>query len=222
MSYKTTATQLTADLQAWLEDDGTEFTASIPEVINLGELRLLKDLDLTIFDVGTTASTAVGNDVLTKPAAYTSDFQLGVRWMYISVNGETKWLELRSIDFVRDYLNGVDGLPKYFAEDGLSQWRLAPSADAIYTVNINFRSRPTPLEVGTTESNWLSDNAADILLYACLAEAEKFVKADDRVAIWENDYMSRFPAAKREMDALVNTRYNQLGMTPIPAPQGVR
>lgn len=222
MSYKTTATQLTADLQAWLEDDGSEFAASIPQIINLGELRLLKDLDLTIFDASTTAATAVGNDVLSKPAGYTSDFQLGVRFMYISVSGETKWLELRSIDFVRDYLNGVDGLPRFFAEDGLSQWRLAPSPDAIYTVNINFRSRPSPLVVTTNESNWLSDNAADILLYACLAESEKFVKSDDRIPIWENDYVSRFPAAKRELDALVNTRYGQLGMTAMPAPLGAR
>jgi len=222
MAYKTTATDLTANLQAWLEDDSSEFAASIPQIINLGELRLLKDLDLTIFDSATTASTAVSNDILSKPAAYTSDFQLGVRWMYISVSGETKWLELRSIDFVRDYLNGVDGLPKYFAEDGESQWRLAPSPDAIYTVNINFRSRPSPLVVTTNESNWLSDNAADILQYACLAEAEKFVKSDDRIPIWENDYVARFPAAKREIDGLINTRYNQLGMTAMPFPQGAR
>lgn len=222
MSYKTNATQLTADLQAWLEDDGTEFTGSLPEIINLGELRLLRDLDLTIFDLSTTESTAIGNAILSKPAAYTDDFQLGPRFMYITVGNETQWLVLRSIDYVLDFLDGNDGLPLYYAEDGLSQWRVAPSPDQIYTVNINFRSRPTPLVVTTQEENWLSENAAEILLFACLAEAEKFLKSDDRIPIWENDYMQRFPAVKRELDGLVNTRYSQLAMTPMPAPQGVR
>ena len=56
MSNKTW-TELTDNLQAWLEDDDDEFTASIDEVVNLGEMRLWRDLDLGIFSSTDTTPT---------------------------------------------------------------------------------------------------------------------------------------------------------------------
>ena len=48
MSNKTYA-EITANLQAWMEDDDTEFVGAIDDLINLGEMRLWRDLDLGIF-----------------------------------------------------------------------------------------------------------------------------------------------------------------------------
>jgi hypothetical protein len=54
-----------------------------------------------------------------------------------------------------------------------------------------------------------------MLFKACLAEAEAFLKSDDRVAIWGEQYVNALPMAKRETYELLNQRYN---LTPLEVP----
>ena len=212
MSNKTYA-ELTANLQAWLEDDDAEFTGSIDEVINLGEMRLWKDLDLSIFTSEDTASTATSTETLTKP---TTDTEL-VTWqsLYYDSAGERTYLELRSTDFVRDHqVIGATAPPKYYAEQSETDWLLSPIPDGTYVVNARGVTRPTRLSVGNP-TTWLSLHQDDMLFKACLAEAEGFLKADDRVEMWTAQYTAGLPLAKRETYELLNQRYN---LTPLEVP----
>lgn len=218
MSYTTTATQLTADLQAWLEDDDAEFQGSIPEIINLGELRLIRDLDLSIFYSVDTAATTQSQAEVAKPVGYTAD-ELGAQSIYYTVANVTTFLELRSIDWIREYLTATEAAPLYYAEPDQTNFVVAPLPDGVYTLNIRHLNRPAPLVVTTNENNWLSDNAGDILFKACLAESEKFLKSDDRIPIWEQDYMTSLPSTKRELYELMGTRYPELRAFPLGANQ---
>lgn len=212
MSNKTW-TELTDNLQAWLEDDDDEFTASIDEVVNLGEMRLWRDLDLGIFSSIDTTPTVMGTDTLVKP---TNDAEL-VNWqsLYYDDAGERFWLELRSYGFVRDHQTiAATAKPIYYAELDETDWLLSPIPDAVYTVNTRGITRPTRLSVGNP-TTWLSDHQDDMLFKACLAEAEGFLKSDDRKPMWEENYAAALPLAKRETYELLNSHYN---LTPLEIP----
>lgn len=212
MSNKTYA-ELSANLQAWLEDDDAEFTGSIDEVINLGEMRLWRDLDLSIFTSEDTAATTASQDTVTKPV---TDTEL-VTWqsIYFDNAGERTFLELRSTDFVRDHQTiGATSAPKYYAETNETDWLLSPIPDATYTLNARGVTRPTRLSAGNT-TTWLSLHQDDMLFKACLAEAEAFLKSDDRVPMWAEQYVAALPLAKRETYELLNQRYN---LTPLEVP----
>lgn len=213
MSNKT-YTELSDNLQSWMEDDDAEFVGSIDEVINLGEMRLWRDLDLSIFTSEGTAATAIGTETVTKPV---TDLELVVTQSiyYDTVANERIWLELRSTDFVRDHqVIGATAPPKYYAEQTETDWLLSPIPDAIYTLNARGVTRPTRLSVGNP-TTWLSLHQDDMLFKACLAEAEGFLKADDRAPMWMEQYTAELPMAKRETYELLNQRYN---MTPLEAP----
>jgi len=212
MSNKTYA-EIVVNLQAWLEDDDSEFTASIDDVINLGEMRLWRDLDLSIFTTDATTPTVMSTETLTKP---TGDLEL-VTWqsLYYDNAGERIWLELRSTDFVRDHqVIGATAPPKYYAEQTETDWLLSPIPDAVYTVNTRGTTRPARLADGN-QTTWLSLHQDDILFKACLAEAEAFLKADDRVEMWKTQYTDALPLAKKETYTMLQERYN---LTPMEVP----
>lgn len=212
MSNKT-YTELSDNLQAWLEDDDEEFTLAIDDIINLGEMRLWRDLDLALFKSDDTTPTVMSTETLLKP---TGDSEL-VTWqsLYYDTGGERIWLELRSIDFVRDHqVIGATAPPKYYAEQTELDWLLSPIPDAVYTVNTRGITRPTRLSVGNP-TTWLSDHQDDMLFKACLAEAESFLKSDDRTEKWKKEYADALPLAKRETYELMNTHYH---LTPLEVP----
>ena len=216
MSNKT-YTELSDNLQAWLEDDDAEFVGSIDEVINLGEMRLWRDLDLSIFTSEDTADTAIGTETVTKP---TTDTELlatqSIYYDYDFGNGTVRtWLELRSTDYVRDHqVIGATAPPIYYAETNELDWLLSPIPDVIYTLNARGVTRPTRLSVGNP-TTWLSLHQDDMLFKVCLAEAEGFLKADDRAPMWAEQYATALPLAKRETYELLNQRYN---LTPMEVP----
>ena len=217
MTNKTYA-ELEQQLQDWLEDDDLEFQGSIDEVIQLGQMRLWKDLDLSIFSSEDTTPTVASNELLLKPTTDTELVSFQSLWFDFDPGSGTQryWLELRSTVYVRDYQQpGVTGIPKYYCELSQDNWALAPIPDAIYTVNTRGTTRLEPLDSVTNTTNWLSLHQSDLLFKACLAEAEGFLKSDDRVPLWEEQYVSQLPLAKRETYTLLQERYN---LTPLEVP----
>lgn len=207
-----TYTELVAKLQDWLEDDDEDFQGSIDDVIQLGELRCLRDLDLTIFNTEDTTPTVDMQDSVPKPAGVDV-----VSWqsIYFDDAGERTWLELRSYGFVRDHqVVGATAPPKYYSEHTETDWLLSPIPDAVYTLNARGITRPDGLSVGTSNT-WLGDNAGDLLFKGCLAEAEGFLKSDDRKGMWMQDYTGLLPVVKRELYEMLGQHYD---LTPIEMP----
>jgi len=66
-------------------------------------------------------------------------------------------------------------------------------------VNIQYYSRPTALGTGN-ETNWLTTNASDLLLYGTLLESVGYLGMDERVPQWEDRYnraMQRLKAQQK-------------------------
>lgn len=196
---------LVATLQSFLVENTTslspqDFTANVDTILQLGEAKLVKDLDLELFDAVDTVATANGDATVDKPAGY-----LGMRTAYYTVAGVNTFLLPRSPDFVLEYAG--TGNPLYFAEYNEDELRLAPVPTSILTLNLRYKKRPVSL-VTDANGTWLSQNTGDALLYACLIASEEFLKDADQAKAWQQRYESDLlPHAKKEVRKMSRAEY---------------
>ncbi len=166
---------LTQAIQDWTENDATEFTDKIDEIIGLAELRIEKEVpSLPAFRKASASTISLTSGATTVTAP--SDI-VAPRWLRIQ-NGA--YLLQKNEDFIRTFQPATgtnDGSPRFYAwsEDGSTNLLIGPAADANYTLEIGYTYRPTGLSSGNTTS-WLGTNAPDVLLYACLIESLAFMK----------------------------------------------
>lgn len=193
-----TYTQLLAELQSWPEDDDAAYVAALPRIISLGETQLLRDLNIELLDITDRGLTlATGDREVAKPVG-----TIETRYLHASLNGvRVATLERRSQAFCETYApdDTITGVPKYFCDLDEAQFLVVPAADDDYTIEGKFVIRPDGLSA-TTANTWLGDNMGDLLFHCCLANAEHYIKADDRY----NDMMSHYaqvllPNARLEM-----------------------
>ena len=213
-----TYNDLLAGLQAWLEDDDAEFQGSIPDVIDLAEKRLLRDLDLALFRrVDSTATMSIGVASVTKPTIAAPDLFIASKGIWLTGGALTRpaFLQNRGGEYVRDFNGGSNAVPRFWAEEDETTWLFGPTPDATYTVNVRYLSRPDRLATGN-QTNWLSDNAYDILFKSALAEAEKFLKSDERAPIWEQDYIKTMPRVRAELYNQFGNQHDVLGRSATP------
>ena len=177
---------LKAAIQAWAENDATEFTDQLDLIISLGELKIYRETDLDKFRKYSTASMVVNDKFLVKPSDIVID-----RWIKIQNDG-TEYTDMRRKDssFIEEYWpNGsLTGVPKFYTDWDDDTFIVAPTCDATRTVQLAYTYRPTGLS-GSNTTTWLSTNAFDVLLWSCMIEASVFMKelpAD--LATWEQKY----------------------------------
>ncbi len=170
---------LVALIGDFCEDSSTELTTNIQGIINRGEERCLRDLDLQYFEDWRSVSTAASIQSVAKTNDMTSI--LSVRF-----TAANEFALPRNRDLVQMY--GGSGRPLYYYDDDLSIY-FAPTPDDSYAMEIKFQGQPTPLSVSNT-TNWLTTNAAGLLLNAALVEAEMFLIDPSRKAEFEQAYAS--------------------------------
>ena len=86
-------------------------------------------------------------------------------------------------------LNGLtSGRPQVAAiTAGATVLRLAPTPDQTYAATLEYFAFLTALS-STVASNWLLQQYPNIYLYGTLAQAEPFLKNDERVGTWKAQY----------------------------------
>ena len=98
-------------------------------------------------------------------------------------------LEKKDSSFINEYIPNrtTTGTPKYYANWDNDTILLAPSPDAAYTVELAYNAQETGLSSSNT-TTWVSNNVPEMLLYACLVEAFKFLKNPQMVQMYESYY----------------------------------
>ena len=71
------------------------------------------------------------------------------------------------------------GVPRYYADYDFEHFYLAGTPDADLDFELTYYERPEPLS-GINETNWYTQYSPDTLLYACLLEAQPWLKLDGR------------------------------------------
>ena len=215
MATQFTYSALETALKNHVENQGTAFDANVDTIIKLGEDRVLKDFDLEIFD--TTASVTLTQAVatITKPS---NTIAARTIW-YTNGSSDRVVLRQRTYEFIQDYwpTPGDTGEPKYFCELTETTWGVAPTPDATRQGTVRYITRQTSV-VTQTSGTWLSLNFGDLLLRACLASAEMYLKADDRVPLWKSEYAELLAVAQREVRA--GRRQDGSPLAPMPTAEG--
>lgn len=192
MATSMTFTSLQSDIRSYLERGNTLATdpdvfVQIPRLINLAERRIATEMKLEGLKQVVTFNFSNGESVYEKPQRWKRT--VSMRYALTS-DGETRQpLNPRAYDFVRTFWpNSTETAPpEYYADYDFDHWVFAPTPDASYAVELIYYELPAFLgdDVAT---NWLTDHAPQLLLYAALLEATPFLKDDKRIGVWQTFY----------------------------------
>ena len=211
MSLTYTYAQLVAVIKSYAEDLDPNFVAQVDDFIAKAELRILRDLDLELFETWSDLTISSGSRTVPKPSntAIIND-------VFVRSPSAQKWLELprRSYEYCVMYapIESDTGVPKFYAELDTTNIYVVPTPDQAYAAgNSKARAtiRPTGLSSGNTTS-WIGDNLADLLFHACMIEGQNFLKNPAKVKEAADMYNSLINQISREQEQGKRPRYKVL------------
>jgi len=189
MATTTTFTTLQQDIRRYLERGFTLASDAIvyeqiPRLINLAERRIARELKVEGLINVVTSTMQVGLAVYPKPDRWrtTVSFNYGIDNQYTQ-------LFPRSYEYVRSYWPNRDetSQPLFYADYDYNNWIVSPTPDQAYPFEV-LVYQLLPLLDDSNQTNWLTEYAPQVLLYASLLEATPFLKNDERIAVWQSMY----------------------------------
>ena len=198
---------LLTDIPAYLENEDAELTAALPTIIQAAEDRIYRDLMVPYLD--TTTSIALTNASFT--AAIPSDL-LATRSLTYVAGGTTYRLKFRQRGYMTEYWPSTTATdaPLYYGYESGSLYRIAPTPNLTVTATLAYRAKPSYL-TASSATNWVTTNAYDALLAACLAEGARFVLDDRQAGLiqqWGAEYQTRISQVNSQYAAVVRDEYN--------------
>lgn len=190
MAIAMTYDSLVTDLGNYLQRHDTLIVGQIPSFVSLAQIRIPRELKILGFRqevTGIISGDTLTTGIMAKPSDWrkTIAFYVGTG---VNNNVHTPILE-RDYDYIRTIYPdpSITGVPKFYGDGDYNHWLLQPTPDQTYPFKIPYYGTLTMLDE-TTQTNWLTVNAPDLLLYACLLEAVPFIKVDERIEVWQGYY----------------------------------
>ena len=201
-------TTLVANIQNFLEDDSTELTASIDQIIGQAEDMIFQRLpNLPCFRLTTSASMVAGTFDYTVASARM------IRQVSVIISSNVSYLDHRIDSYLRDYWpnSATQGVPEFYstktAGTAGTVITLAPTPNSTDTYQVDYIAP----EAGLSSSNantWVGDNAENVLLSACLYEASAFLKAGETLALYKTQFDEALQLFIQEMQRDYAAEYN--------------
>lgn len=192
MTTATTYTSLKQDVTRYLERGDTEASdpdvyEQIPRLINLAERRCARELKIQGFIVPVTGAFIAGQSVYAKPDRWRDT--VSINFGTGASNNTRNPLYTRSYEYLRMVHPDPTetGVPEFYADYDDNHWLVAPTPDDTYPFEVLYYALP-PLLSESNQTNYLTEQAPDLLLYATLLEATPFLKNDERIQTWQNFY----------------------------------
>ena len=175
-------TFLVNDIIDACENEGAEFLAYVPNMVNRAEERLTKDLD--DYGLVTYTSVAVDARIVTLPVGTRI-----VKNINITSNGSKINLLQRTDEFINDYWPVIASTsePKYYAPRNNTTVLIAPTPVSSFSGEVVYVVKPVAL-TPATPTNYFSDFAYDLLFYASMIEAMLFQKDFPAAQMYEQKY----------------------------------
>jgi len=195
--------EVPGQIMRYLNNENGQLYESIPNFIYQAEQRICRESKNIGLEMYVQGNLTPGVATLAKPGRWRRSLTFGC-W-----NTEDKYHQLfvRNYEFLRTYTSAqkVSGLPKYYGDYGYEAMLLSPTPDQAYRFEYGYLQLPTPLSP-QNQTNWLTDYAPDVLLYAILLEAVPFLKNDERIPVWESAYARGLASLNQQDDARQNDR----------------
>ncbi len=205
MPFTLTYDSLLTTVADYLERD--DINARIPTFIMLAEKKCSRILKAQLSQIAVTDTLTLNNPVVVKPQ----------RWVEtISFTIETpdgivvlKERSRETIQTMYPILTDT-AAPKYYAEWQENYYYLGPTPDDAYPFELIIYQQPPGLDINQ-QTNYLTDNAPDLLLYSTLLEAEGYLKNDERLPVWKaarDEILEQYGVldTRRQSDRQQNTK----------------
>ena len=198
LSYSGLVTQI----RNYTETDSNVLTTDILENIILNsQYRIMRDVPIDADRVQQTGDLVAGQETINAPGGALFIRGIQVYDSTSATTGPNVWLEKKDYTYLQEYQDvtgtaAAQGRPKYYAmfggatgESDTTSGRMmfAPVPDTTYKFRVHFNVAPALLEGDNT--NYISLNFPNGLLYCCLSEAYGFLKGPiDMLTLYENKY----------------------------------
>jgi len=198
------ASGLKTQIRSYTETDSTVLSDSVLENIILNaQYRIMRDVPIDADKKQQLGNFVAGQESINAPAGC-----LFVRGIQVydtngsAITGANRWLEKKDMTYLQEYqdvtgTSAAQGQPKYYAMFGGATGNtdttsgrifVAPTPNTTYRFRVHFNKVPDTLESGN-QSNYISLNFPNGLLYCCLAETYGFLKGPiDMLTLYENKY----------------------------------
>lgn len=196
-SWAMTYDNLTTMVLQYLERSDIAVINAIPTFITLCEMEIAQEIktlgQLSVAD----SAMSIGNPLLQKPARWRKTVSMTLT----NASGASQPIFLRKLEYLQNYWPNVTSTstPLYYADTDYDHWYFAPTPDQAYNFQVLYYERIEPLS-STNQTNWLTRNAPNAMLYGTLLQAVMFLKNDQR-QIFQTKYTEAITALKTE-DAL--------------------
>ena len=183
--YTMTYSSLLEDVRRYLERGFTAESDQIvyeqlPRLITLGERRISRELKIQGFIRAVTTPLQTGVATYRKPDRWRDTVSM-------TLNGQP--ISARSYEYCRSYWpdEAETGSPQFYADYDYNHWLITPTPAADSNLEVVYYEQPRFLGEDF-QTNWLTEYAPDLLLYATLLEATPFLKKDERIGTWQQMY----------------------------------
>ena len=200
-SWVLTYDSLNSIVLQYLERRDAAVVNAIPTFITLAEFEIAQEIK-TLGQLQVVESNMqAGEPVLQKPARWRKTVSMNVL-----VDGKKQPVLLRKYEYLKNYWpdDTATDAPLYYADTDWDHWYLAPTPDQAYTFEVLYYSRIAPLS-STNQTNWLTQNAPNAMLFGTLLQAMPFLKNDQR-QIFQQKYSEAIQALKGEDVSRVGDR----------------
>ena len=205
MNYAT----LVSNIQNYMEDDSTELSNSINDIIAQAEEMVFQRLpSLPCFRQLTTGSLVIGT------FDYTVANARMIRQVSITdSDSNISFLDHRVDSYLRDYhpKTSTTSTPEMYSTKNSTTSgiiiTLAPTPSATLAFQVDFIAPVTGLSSSNT-TTWLGDNAENVLLNAALFETSTFLKAEEMVKLYKGKFDEAIALFQQEMGRNYTAEYN--------------
>ena len=211
---------LRTDLINTTENDSTEFADQIPYFIEKAEIRLTKDLDDFGLDVFTTITLSASNPTVSLPSGTrvvrNVNYTTSASTTGVSAGVKVNLLQ-RTYEYAIDYFpyaSASTGVPRYYSRKNNTSIYIVPTPTSTLSGEIQTVSRPAAL-TSANPTNYFSEFCYDALFYACMMEANRFMKNPNGVQLYQGDYVNAVEGlrnqARRSRQDNMETAHNPSG-----------
>ena len=195
------ASGLKTQIKSYTEVDSNVLTDAVLENIILNaQYRIMRDVPIDADRKQQTGNLVAGQETINAPGGALFIRGIQVYDSTSATTGANVWLEKKDITYLQEYVPSTEsakrGQPKYYAmfggatgESDTTSGRMmfSPVPDTTYKFRVHYNAMPVLLE--DNDTNYISLNFPNGLLYCCLAEAYGFLKGPaDMLTLYEQKY----------------------------------
>ena len=195
------ASGLKTQIRSYTEVDSNVLSDSVLENIILNaQYRIFRDVPIDAERKQQLGNLVTGQETINAPAGAVFIRAIQVYDSTSDSTGANTYLEKKDVTYLQEYISSTEsakrGKPKYYAmfggatgESDTTSGRMmfAPVPDTTYKFRVHYNKMPALLE--NDDTNYISLNFPNGLLYCCLAETYAFLKGpQDMLTLYEQKY----------------------------------